>query len=52
MLKVEIPKNKEKLIKQIEALKYQLTQDTREMDRKIHKEALEDSEKALKEWRE
>jgi hypothetical protein len=52
MLKVEIPKTKERLIRQIEALKYQLTQDTREEDRKIHQEALEDSEKALKEWSE
>lgn len=52
MLKVEIPKTKERLIRQIEGLKYLIENDTREEDRKIHQEALVDSEKALKDWSE
>lgn len=47
MLKVEIPNDKNKIIKQIKALEYQLTQDINEKDRKIHQQALEDLRKAL-----
>lgn len=47
MLKVVIPDSNDKLKKQIKALKFQLTQDVREEDKKIHKQALNDLEKAL-----
>ncbi len=40
MLRVEVPKDKKKLEQQIAALKYQVSIDTNEMDRKIHEEAL------------
>lgn len=40
MLKVEVPKDKMKLEQQIEALKYLISVDTNDTDRKIHKEAL------------
>ena len=48
MLKVEIPENKEKIIKQIKALEYQLERDTNATDRKIHEQALRDLKEALK----
>ena len=51
MLNVEIPQNKDKLEKQIEALKYLLKHDTREADKIIHQQALNDSEKALLEMK-
>lgn len=44
--KVQIPKDKSKIKQQINALKYQLTQDTREDDKKIHEQALKDLEEA------
>lgn len=44
MLKVEVPKDRTKLERQIAALEYQIAVDTNETDRKIHEEAL----KALK----
>lgn len=47
MLKVVIPDSNDKLKKQIKALKFQLTQDVREEDKKIHQEALNASVKAL-----
>lgn len=40
MLKVEIPKDRKKLEQQIEALRYQLSVDTNEEDKRIHEEAL------------
>lgn len=40
MLKVEVPKDRKKLEQQIAALRYQISIDTNETDRKIHKEAL------------
>ena len=40
MLKVEVPKDKKKLEQQIAALRYQISIDTNETDRKIHEEAL------------
>lgn len=48
MLKLEIPNSKEKIIKYIKALKYQLTQDTRDIDREIHEQVLKLLEEALK----
>ena len=45
---IQIPKDKNKIKQQIKALKYQLTQDTREEDKKIHQQALNDLEEALK----
>ncbi|OOM14254.1 hypothetical protein [Clostridium saccharobutylicum] len=48
MLEIEIPNSEEKIIKYIKALKYQLIQDKRELDKQIHLEALKCLEKALK----
>ena len=46
-LKVEIPNDQNRLRRQIEALEWQLTQDTREEDRKIHQDALDAMKKKL-----
>lgn len=51
MLKLEIPENKDKIKRQIEALKYRLTQDTREEDKIIHQQAIRDLEKALRQYK-
>lgn len=48
MLKIEIPKDRKKLEQQISALRYQISIDTNEKDRKIHKESLLEMEQ---EWR-
>lgn len=48
MLKVVIPENQDKIKQQIEALKWQLTQDTDKKSRRIHEEALEALRNALK----
>ncbi len=40
MLKVQIPKDRKKLGQQIEALRYQISVDTNEEDKRIHEEAL------------
>ena len=45
---VQIPKDKNKTKQLIEALKYQLTQDIREEDKVIHKQALKDLQESLK----
>ena len=45
---IQIPKDKNKIKQLIKALKYQLTQDTKEEDKKIHEQALNDLEEALK----
>lgn len=45
MLKIVVPDSKKKIKRQIEALKYQLTQDTREEDKRIHEQAIKDLEK-------
>ena len=45
---IQIPKDKAKMKQQIKALKYQLTQDIREEDKVIHKQALKDLEETLK----
>ena len=45
---VQIPKDKNKTKQLIKALKYQLTQDIREEDKVIHKQALKDLEETLK----
>lgn len=46
-LKIVIPKNKKQIERQIHALEYQLTQDTRKKDKEIHSKALEDLKVAL-----
>ena len=46
--KVEIPKDKDKLLKQIQALEWQIEQDTNPKDKVIHQEALKDLKKALR----
>ena len=48
MLKIEIPKSKEKIKQQISALEWQIRQDN-EQDRKIHDEALYQLKRALNE---
>ena len=47
MLEIVIPTDKKTLERQIKALKYVLKNDTREVDKQIHLEALERLEKAL-----
>lgn len=47
-MKVCIPKDAEKLRKQIEALEYLLSVDTNEKDRATHRRALEESKQAMK----
>ena len=48
MLKISIPKDQNKIIKQINALKWQLERDTNEEDKIIHQQALEKLQQALK----
>ena len=48
MLKIAIPKDQNKIIKQIQALKWQLERDTNEEDKIIHMQALKALEQALK----
>ena len=48
MLKISIPKDQNKIIKQINALKWQLDRDTNEEDKIIHQQAIEKLEQALK----
>ena len=50
MLKVCIPVSKEKIQKQIEALKYILAQDISDKDKQIHSNAIESLEKALQKF--
>lgn len=50
MLKVCIPVPKEKIQKQIEALKYVLSHDINEKDKEIHADAIELLEKALQKF--
>lgn len=40
MLRVEVPKDKKKLLQQIKALRHQISIDDSEMDKGIHMEAL------------
>lgn len=47
MLEICIPDSKEKIISQIKALKYLLKQDTRNIDKEIHSNALKSLERAL-----
>lgn len=47
MIKVTLPKDRAALERQVKALKILLEQDTREKDRQIHRQALEDTERAL-----
>lgn len=48
MLRAEIPKDIKKLERQITALKYQISVDTDETDRKIHEETLRTLEGRLR----
>jgi hypothetical protein len=49
MVKIVIPDNKERIQKQIEALKYLIDEvDTDEKSKQIHQEALQDLQKALR----
>lgn len=48
MLQISIPKEQDKIIKQIQALKWQLNRDTRKEDKIIHQQAIEKLEQALK----
>ena len=48
MLSISIPKEQNKIIKQIQALKWQLERDTRVEDKIIHQQAIEKLEQALK----
>ena len=48
MLKISIPKEQDKIIKQLNALKWQLERDTRKEDKIIHMQAIEKLEQALK----
>ncbi|MEW8998435.1 MAG: hypothetical protein AB2462_11720 [Thermoanaerobacter sp.] len=51
MVKIVIPDNKERIQKQIEALKYLIDEvDTDEKSKQIHQEALQDLQKALRNW--
>jgi DNA-directed RNA polymerase specialized sigma24 family protein len=47
-LKVIIPKEKEKILRQIESLQEMIKEDTNDKDRKIHQEALDATKEALK----
>lgn len=47
MLKVEIPKDRNKLKQQIEALRYQISVDSNEKDKQIHEKALLTLEAAM-----
>ena len=49
-LQVEIPKDKSKLQRQIEALEWQLTQDVRSEDKAIHQYALEQLRQQLSDF--
>lgn len=51
MLELCIPDSKEKIIKQIKALKWQLERDTRDIDKEIHSHALKSLEKALERFK-
>ncbi len=48
MLKVCIPKDQDRIKRQIKALKWQLTQDTNDKDKEIHLNAIKSLELALK----
>ena len=48
MLKISIPKDYNKIIKQINALKLQLDRDTNEDDKIIHQLAIEKLQQALR----
>lgn len=52
MLKVEIPNSRIKIERQIEALEYLFSIDTREKDKQIHQQAITDLKKALSEFKE
>lgn len=47
MIKVTLPKDRTALERQVRALRIALQQDTLERDRQIHRQALEETEKAL-----
>ena len=47
-LSVVILNSREKIVKQIEALEYQITIDKSELDRKIHLQAIKELKESLK----
>ncbi len=47
MLRVVIPKDKKKIEQQIAALKYQISIETNEKDKKIFQDTLKELEKAI-----
>lgn len=47
MINICIPSSKEKLLKQLKALKYVLNKDTSDKDREIHTNAIKSLEQAL-----
>ncbi len=49
MLKVEVPKDRKSLDRQIAALMHMISMDTNDTDRKIHEEALRALEKKARE---
>lgn len=48
MIEIEIPMDKDKIKRQIQALEWQIKQDKTEKDREIHQKALRDLKIALK----
>lgn len=48
-MKIEIPKDKAKILKQIQALEWQISQDISQKDKDIHQAALKELKAALKE---
>ena len=52
MLHIEIPKDKEKIEKQILALEYESTEDINDTDREIYQWTLHELRKALGEFKE
>lgn len=48
MLRVIVPKDKDKLLRQIKALEYTIKHDTREKDKQIHISALQTLKDSIK----
>ena len=48
MIKISIPKDQNKIIQQINALKWQLDRDANEEDKIIHQQAIEKLQQALR----
>lgn len=48
MLEIDIPKDKDKIKRQMDALKWQIKRDKNDIDREIHKMTIKQLEMALK----